>query len=172
MDRHDDLLDELRSLLALIDTMDGDVVDQARRAYQWRAPEANLAELSHDSLLDEPVGPGLRGSPAGPPTVRMLRFVALDPGAPDAGAGSAARGEVTVDLEITAGGGRAALVGQLTPACSAVVCLQPSAGDTRSARADELGQFFIGQVPAGPVRLHVDFPDHSVVTTWLPYVGR
>jgi hypothetical protein len=153
------LMLELRSLLSRLDPVDPWLLDQARFAYCWRSVDSELAELSFDSLVDHDMALAVRagGDPALEP--RMLGFGAVVDGE-----------DVAIEVEITPGLGRPALVGQLLPAEAATVELQTGTGAVDSVPADELGRFLIEPVPAGPVRLCVRHGERLVHTTWVSYV--
>ena len=149
------LMLELRSLLTRLDPVDPRLLDQARFAYCWRSVDSELAELSFDSLVDHDTALAVRagGDPAREP--RMLGFGAVVGGE-----------DVAIEVEVTPGPGRPALVGQLLPPEAATVELQA----VDSVQADELGRFLIEAVPGGPVRLCVRHGERLVHTTWVSYV--
>jgi hypothetical protein len=156
----DALLGELRELLARIDPMPPQLLDQVRRAFCWRTVDAELAELSFDSLVDRDAALALRagGDPALEP--RMLGFGAVVDGA-----------DLSIDVEVSTTAGRSALIGQLWPAGAAVVEMQASRGGSAEVPADELGRFLIEPVPHGPVRLRVRHAGSVVQTTWVSYAS-
>ena len=153
------LMLELRSLLTRLDPVDPRLLDKARFAYCWRSVDSELAELSFDSLVDHDMALAVRagGDPAVEP--RMLGF------------GAVVGGEnVAIEVEVTPGPARPALVGQLLPAGAATVELQAGTGEVDTVQADELGRFLIEPVPSGPVRLRVRHGERLVHTTWVSYV--
>jgi hypothetical protein len=153
------LILELRSLLTRLDPVDPRLLDQARFAYCWRSVDSELAELSFDSLVDHDMALAVRagGDPALEP--RMLGFGAVVGGE-----------DIAIDVEVTPGPGRPALVGQLLPPEAATVEVQAGTGEVDSVQADELGRFLIEPVPGGPVRLCVRHGERLVHTTWVSYV--
>lgn len=153
------LMLELRSLFTCLDPVDPRLLDQARFAYCWRSVDSELAELSFDSLVDHDMALAVRagGDPALEP--RMLGFGAVVGGE-----------DIAIDVEVTAGAGRPALVGQLLPPEAATVEVQASTGEVDSVQADELGRFLIEPLPGGPVRLCVRHGERLVHTTWVSYV--
>ena len=155
----DGLLRELRSLLARLDPVCPELVDQARFAYCWRSVDSELAELSFDSLVDHDMALAVRaaGDPATEP--RMLGFGAV-----------VGDEDVAIEVEVTPGPGRPSLVGQLLPPVPTAVELQAGTGEMHTVQADELGRFLIEPVPSGPVRLRVRHGDRHVHTTWVSYV--
>ncbi len=145
-DREDALLlDELAVLLAADHEPPPDVLHAARESFIWRTVDAELAELTHDSLIDHAAA-GIR-SAGGP---RILTF-------------EAAVSTIELEIDETPGGRR--LIGQLVPPGPAELELHLADGSpgTRSS-ADELGRFVIA-LAARPVqaRLRVSLPDGSAV---------
>ena len=155
----EDLMLELHSLFSRLDPVDPRLLDQARFAYCWRSVDSELAELSFDSLVDHDMALAVRagGDPGLEP--RMLGFGAVVDG-----------DDVAIEVEVTPGPGRPALVGQLLPPESTTVELQAGTGEVESVQTDELGRFLIEPVPGGPVRLRVRHGERLVHTTWVSYV--
>jgi hypothetical protein len=159
----EELLARLRELLAEVDPMTPVLLEQARLALGWRTLDAELAELSYDSLADREMAAAVRdGGSAGP---RLLGFECE----------VAADGEsmLTVDVEVTVERGRACLLGQIMPAAPAVVSVLSSARPSAAVEvtADELGRFRVEPVPSGPVRLRVRAGGRTVDTSWVSYAG-
>ena len=154
----ENLMLELRSLLSRLDPVDPRLVEQARSAFTWRSLDAELAELSFDSLVDQEVLAGVRQDATLAP--RMLGFGAVVDGE-----------EFSIELEVVGSGRRPVLVGQLVPPAAATVELQAGDGTVGSVEADELGRFQVDSVPRGPARLVVRHRDRVVQTTWVSYVG-
>lgn len=155
----EDIMVELRSLFTRLDPVDAQLLDQARFAYCWRSVDSELAELSFDSLVDHDMTLTVRsaGDPALEP--RMLGFGAVVGGE-----------DIAVEVEVTTGSGRPALVGQLLPPEATTVELQASTGEVDTVQADELGRFVIEPVPSGPVRLRLRHGGRLTHTTWVSYV--
>jgi hypothetical protein len=156
----ENLMLELRSLLSRLDPVDPRLVEQARSAFIWRTLDAELAELSFDSLVDQEVLAGVRAAEDATLAPRMLGFGAVVDGE-----------EFSIELEVVGSGRRPVLVGQLVPPAAATVELQAGDGTVGSVEADELGRFQVDSVPRGPVRLVVRHRDRVVQTTWVSYVG-
>jgi hypothetical protein len=141
----DPLLAELVEMLERADPVPSDVVDAARASFTWRTIDAELAELTADSLL---TGAGVRGSdPA-----RLLTF---------AGPG------LEVEVEVAVTGDDRRLTGQLVPTGPAEVSVRWATGSADTV-ADDLGRFTVGGVPATTVSLAVRRPgaERPVVTSW------
>lgn len=154
------LLDEIRGAYAAYDPVPPSLVEAAKGALAWADPDAALAELTRDSLL-EPAG-DVRAE-AEPAAGRILSFSA---------------DQVTIHLEVAgsddagAGGGGRILVGRLEPADEARVRVRGhnvEGGDVeRTCSADRDGYFSIEAVPAGVISLEVRRPGAApVVTSWI-----
>ncbi len=113
----DDLMDELRELLARVDPVDPRLLEQARFAYTWRTVDAELAELSFDSLVDRDVLAGVRDDGTATLGPRMLGFGAVVGGE-----------DVAIEVEVGRGPGLPVLIGQLLPPRAGRVELQASDG--------------------------------------------
>ncbi|KPI06476.1 hypothetical protein OK074_4184 [Actinobacteria bacterium OK074] len=141
----DDLLEEtLRGSVAVHDPVPAELERAAVAAYALHDLDAQLAELTFDSLLDAmPV----RGTTLAP---RMLTFRA---------------GDLTVDVELTTG----TLMGQLLPPGPARVEILTGgpAGAPTVLTADILGRFTCDRTVTGPFALRVRTDTEAVVTEWL-----
>jgi hypothetical protein len=156
----DALLRELGELLARVDPMPPQLLDQVRRAFCWRTVDAELAELSFDSLVDRDAALAVRAGGDTALEPRMLGFGAVVDGE-----------DLSIDVEVSTAAGRSALIGQLWPAGAAVVEMQACGGGSTEVPTDELGRFLIQPVPRGPVRLQVRHAGRVVQTTWVSYVS-
>jgi hypothetical protein len=139
----DDLLDELRAAVRQAGTPTAGMVAAARAAFSWRTVDAELAALTQDSLVDEPVGQ--RGSSAGP---RDLVFE-----------GRALAVELERDAE--------RLVGQLVPATPGQVTLLGPDGELGRCDVDEWGRFRFERLVSGPTRLRCTTAAGVLVTEWV-----
>lgn len=137
------LLSLLRRGLDQSDASPADVIEFAKAALSWRNIDADLAQLSYDSIDDST-------SVRGVATSRMLAFES---------------GELTIDLEHEPLSGR--LMGQLDPAGPMTIELHVL--DTVSVtESDELGRFFFEGIQAGPFALVVRLEGDEVVKTqWV-----
>lgn len=152
MDAYDDrLTDELRALANRVDPPPDLLGELARAAFGWRSIDAQLAELTYDSAVDESLAQAVRG-PAR--TTRLLTFDAAG---------------ITVEVEVTVQGEQRRLMGQIVPMQPMVVEIRHSGGVT-PAESDELGRFAADGLPWGPVslRCHVAAGDEARVvhTDW------
>jgi hypothetical protein len=152
----DALLGELRGLLARIDPMPPQLLDQVRRSFCWRTVDAELAELSFDSLADRMPALAVRSAVDTEP--RMVGF------------GAVVQGEdLSIEVEVSSADDGSLLVGQVFPAGAPVVEVQLGAGGSIEVPVDELGRFVVDPVPRGPARLRVEHAGRAVQTTWVSY---
>lgn len=136
-----DLLDLLGRVLDRTDPVPPDAVATARSA-DWATLDAELAELTFDSLLDERAV-ALRDDDG---EVRSLTFAA---------------GDRTVEIDVTAD----ELVGRVDPAGEVPVeVVQPTG--RRQVRVDELGRFR-APVGPGPLRLQLVLGGRPTTTPWV-----
>lgn len=152
----DALLGELQGLLARADPMPPQLLEQVRRSFCWRTIDAELAELSFDSLVDQAPELAVRSQATLEP--RMLGF------------GAVVHGEdLSIEVEVSSEADGCALVGQIFPAGARAVEVQAGDGGSAEVPIDELGRFLIEPVPCGPVRLRVEHAGRAVQTTWVSY---
>lgn len=144
--RDQQLLDELRGMVARLDAPPPEVAEAARAAYSWRTVDAELAALTYDSLLDDRALAGVRG-PGGP---QMLSFESP---------------EVTIDVEIAVEpGDRRRLLAQLAPPQAAQVEVR-TPDTTTTTDADDLGRVALGGLPPGPLSLSWRLTSGAVIET-------
>jgi hypothetical protein len=127
----EDLGSALRDLLATVDRVPGAALQAANAAIGWRDLDADLARLTAQSGLELT---HLRG---GQP--RLLSFRS---------------GELIIELEVSADGGVARLLGQLDPPQEAEVTVE-SAAEVRGARSDRHGRFSVDDLTADWLRVIV-----------------
>jgi hypothetical protein len=142
-----ELLADIRDVYDQLDPVPPEVVAAARGALTWLTIDADLAELTADSLIDSAA---VRS--AGAP--RLVSFEADG---------------LTVEVEVAETGDTRRLVGQLVPPGPAQVTVR-SAGGEHTVEADELGCFAVEGIAPGPVSLLCrlpDSPDRPVVTSWI-----
>ncbi|NGO07152.1 hypothetical protein G5C60_05690 [Streptomyces sp. HC44] len=143
----DDALEEsLRQAAAILDPVPAELRDMAVEAYalhSLRELDAELAELTFDSLVDAiPV--------RGADVARMLTF---------------STAALTVDVEVTGRG----MMGQVLPPQPARIEVlggspMPSA---TTVTADEMGRFVCDLLLTGPFALRLRTDEEVVVTEWL-----
>ena len=146
-DGDEKLIDALRGALTEAEPMPPEVVEAAKAAWTWRTIDAELAQLMHDSTVDDLALAGVRGAA----TVRTLGFSA---------------GSWFVELEVAEDGERRTILGQITPAGGAALLLEGADGrPPMSTPVDELGRFTMAHASPGLVRLRT--PDGGFVTEWV-----
>ena len=156
----DALLGELGGLLSRLDPLPPQLLDQVRRAFCWRTVDAELAELSFDSLVDRDDALAVRAATDAALEPRTLGFGAVVDG-----------DDLSIEVEVSATPDGPSLVGQVWPAGAATVEVQTGVGGATAVPADELGRFLVEPVPLGPVRLSVRHGDRLVQTTWVSYAS-
>jgi hypothetical protein len=124
--------DRLLAALGAADPPPDEIVQSARGLFAWRTIDAELAELSYDSELDEQALAGVRGAGE----LRQLTFEAEG---------------VRLDVEVTTGP-PARLVGQLAPSGAARVEVRSPQGSV-TVDADDHGRFTVSELQPGPVSL-------------------
>jgi hypothetical protein len=147
----DELEAELRALAADREPVPAELLRAAVDAFAWRDIDAELAELSYDSLADADEAALVRGSPG----QRLVSFAA---------------GELTIDVEVAGTGPGRTVMGQIAPPQRATVDIRYP-GDTVTVEADELGRFRSGPLPPGPASLRLRPPPGgdgpAIVTDWI-----
>ena len=153
--RDQDLLGELRRVMAELDPVPPETTAYAKAAFGWRRLDADLAELLMDSMLESE---SLAGTRSGTTDARSVTFRART---------------LEIELEIAddADGG-IVLLGQLAPAIAARVEVQRDDGSgAGETDADALGRFRLALAARGRIRLKVvpagDAPAGAVETSWL-----
>lgn len=148
MTNDDALLARLRSTFGAIDPVPPAAVELARESLAWRDPNAALAELVADSLVDNASVRTRRS--AGP---RLLTFQA---------------GGLTIEVEVAENGDSRRLLGQIVPPSRAEVVVRWVDGQLR-VDADEIGRFSAHAIPAGRVSLSctLEHATEPVATSWV-----
>ena len=142
----DELVERLRRIALVADPMPESVAEAARAAFSWRTIDAELAELTYDSLLDRHALVGVRGGVA-----RQVTFES---------------DQLTIEIEVGEVDG-GSVVGQLVPPQAGRVEVRHRQGVT-TAEADALGRFVAAPVPRGPVSLRCATADGPPTQTdWL-----
>ena len=125
------MLAELRAVVDHMDAVPPDVVAAAKASFIWRTVDAELAELTFDSLVDADAGVLVRGGDQ----PRLLTFQA---------------GPTEVEVEATRAGRAFRLLGQIVPAAAGELTVRhPNAA--QSVAVDELGRFVVDAVSPGSV---------------------
>lgn len=138
----DAVLDEIAAALAARRDVRPHHRDAARAAFSWRTVDAELMELTYDSL-DAP--DAVRGATSTRP--RALAFTSRS--------GS---------LEVEVDGDR--VRGHVLPARSVTVVMRNATGERAEATSDEDGLFVLMGTLPGPVRFNVE-GDLACTTSWV-----
>jgi hypothetical protein len=146
-----ELLAQVREMLDETDPVPEFLLDTARATYTWRTIDAELAELTGDSLLE---GAAVRSTRA----PRLLTFTA-----------EAATLVVEVAEHVRGASLGRRLLGQILSPRPAEVEVRHADG-TVSVTADEFGRFRAEAVPPGPISLACRFGGAlkpQLVTSWV-----
>jgi hypothetical protein len=129
----DELLQELRAVVSRIDPTPPEVVAAARAGFIWRTIDAELAELTSDSVLDADRMAAVRGVAA----PELLTFESAG---------------LKVEVETTTGADGVRLLGQLVPAQPGSIEVRHGGG-TVTVDADDMGRFTAPGLEPGPLSL-------------------
>ncbi|MEV5407803.1 hypothetical protein AB0K60_03045 [Thermopolyspora sp. NPDC052614] len=140
------LEEELRRAARLLDPVPERLIREAKYAFAFHTIDAELAELTFDSLDPEHAA-AVRG--AGGP--RLLTFESAT---------------LTVEIEITEYGDARRLTGQLSPPRPADIDLRCRHRE-RTIHADDLGRFACDDLPAGLLGVRCRTAEETVVTDWV-----
>ena len=144
MSRDDDEL--LADLAAILPAPPPELITASKEIFTWRTIDGELAALTFDSLLDEPVG--TVRSPTDAP--RVLTFEA---------------GSTLVDAELSVVDGVRRLMGHVSPARTAELELTTDSGHL-TTRVDERGRFSLDIPDAtAHVGMRIHFDDGTSVWT-------
>jgi hypothetical protein len=142
----DELLEALRQAVAAREAVPAEFIAAARNAFAWHNIDAELAQLTYDSMRDAEPALSTRTEAA---SIRALTFTS---------------GHLTIELEV----GTESLVGQIVPAQSALITIQPVTGAQTEVRADEIGCFSIEPIPGGQFRLRCrSSAGVETITGWI-----
>jgi hypothetical protein len=142
----EELLAALRQALESRQAVSPAFVQAARGAFAWRTIDAELAQLTYDSLAGREASPVARSEPA---SIRALTFTSP---------------RLTIELEVAGD----SLIGQVVPPQAATIRLQAQGGTEAVIATDEIGCFEIQPLPRGSFRLRCQ-TDASVdvLTSWI-----
>ncbi len=142
----DQLLALLKGSLQVQRDVPAEFTVAARNAYAWRNIDAELAQLTYDSMQDRAPAPSVRSETA---SIRALTFTS---------------DHLTIEMEVNGD----SLLCQLVPADEATIKLQTHAGIIASIEVDEVGCFSIHPIPASAFRLRCGTTaGATVVTGWI-----
>jgi len=142
----DELLAALRQAVAARQAVPAEFVAAAKTAFAWHNIDAELAQLTYDSIRDAGLALSTRTEAA---SIRALTFTS---------------GHLTIELEV----GAESLVGQIVPAQTALITIQPMSGAATDVHADEIGCFSIEPIPTGQFRLRCrSVAGVEAITGWI-----
>ncbi|HKA97468.1 MAG TPA: hypothetical protein VKD66_14470 [Streptosporangiaceae bacterium] len=145
-DDDDTLLAALKEAVRARRAVPPEFVEAGKNAFAWHNIDAELAQLTYDSSRDLELVPSVRTESA---SIRALTFSSP---------------HLTIELEVTPD----SLVGQVIPAQSAVITIQPRSGAETVVPSDEIGLFSIRPIPPGPFRLYCRTDAGlDVMTGWI-----
>jgi hypothetical protein len=126
------LLVALRQAVRARESVPTDFVTTAKNAFAWHNIDAELAQLTYDSIRDLDLMANTRAETA---SIRALTFTSA---------------HLTIEVEVTAD----SLIGQVVPGQPGTIKVQPKVGAETAVTADEIGLFAIEPIPSGSFRLH------------------
>jgi len=142
----DRLLAALGEALKARQMVPDEFVQFGKDAFAWRNVDAELAQLSYDSLLETGRSAGVRSERA---SIRAMAFTAA---------------RMSIELEVTPD----ALIGQVLPPQEGTIEAHSQHGTTTAVPIDRIGCFVIEPIPSGPFRLHCRLSDGAdVLTGWV-----
>ena len=139
------LIGALRHALRVDPTVPRDVREIGYAAYAWRDIDADLAALTYDSTMEDPMLSGARSQQQAP--LRAMTF---------------ASASMTIEIEV----GPLVLLGQTVPAHAGSVQVVPREGESRSVQVDAVGCFTVSPIPSVPFRLQLT-GEPTVTTAWI-----
>jgi len=107
-------------------------IEAGKSAFAWHNIDAELAQLTYDSILDPAPELAMRSEAA---SIRALTFTSA---------------HLTIELEVA----QDSLLGQIIPAQPATIRIQPRTGAETALATDEIGCFSVQPIPSGPFRMH------------------
>jgi len=120
-------------------------VETGKNAYAWHNIDAELAQLTYDSLVDRERAAVVRSEAA---SIRALTFTST---------------RLSIELEV----GQGSLLGQIIPPRAGTLEVHTTAGVT-SSPVDEIGWFAVAPIPNSPFRLRCRTEDGAdVLTGWV-----
>jgi hypothetical protein len=120
-------------------------VETGKNAYAWHNIDAELAQLTYDSLVDRERAAAVRSEAA---SIRALTFTST---------------RVSIELEVA----ESSLIGQIIPPRAGTLEVHTTAGVT-SSPVDEIGCFVVDPIPSSPFRLRCRTEDGAdVLTGWI-----
>jgi hypothetical protein len=137
------LLAALREALKADEAVPPEFIELGKNAYAWHNIDAELAQLTYDSVREPDNALSLRAEAA---SIRALTFTSA---------------HLTIELEVS----EDSVLGQVVPAQSGMIEIQGREGTTATTEADEVGCFLIRPIPDSPFRLRFRTADGSDILT-------
>ena len=128
----DQLLAALSEAIKARQAVPGWFIETGKNAIAWHNIDAELAQLTYDSILDPAPELAMRSEAA---SIRALTFTSA---------------HLTIELEVA----QDSLLGQIIPAQPATIRVQPRTGAETALATDEIGCFSVQPIPSGPFRMH------------------
>ena len=126
-------------------------VEAGKSAFAWHNIDAELAQLTYDSVRDTEPAAATRAEAA---SIRALTFTSA---------------HLTIELEVT----EDSVLGQIVPVQAATIEVQAQDGPRSVIATDEIGCFSISPVPAGPFRLRCQAAASAdILTGWITLQAR
>jgi len=150
-DDDDQLLEALHESVRARQAVPPWFTQTARDAYAWFDIDAQLAQLTYDSIHDHELETTLRSVSVRPEpaSIRALTFTSA---------------RLAIELEVTAD----SVIGQIVPPRQGSLEQESKSGETTTVSIDEIGCFYIQPVPDGVFRLRCRTEDGiEVVTNWF-----
>lgn len=142
----EELLAALQEALEARQAVPPGFTEAAKGAFAWRTIDAELAQLTYDSLAGSEAAAPTRSEPA---SIRALTFTSP---------------RLTIELEVAGD----SVLGQVVPPQAATIRVQAQDGAESVFAADQIGCFVIQPAPRGSFRLRCQ-TDASVdvLTGWI-----
>jgi hypothetical protein len=144
------LLARLGAIALTVDAPPAAAFDAGRAAFAWRTVDAELAELVADSALETAT---VRSAAT---DTRLLSFET---------------GRWTIEVQLSIGDGRRAVLGQVIPepaTAGATARIETDTADALEAHIDAMGRFDLDDVAGTRLRIRVEVPGSPPVTTvWV-----
>jgi hypothetical protein len=142
----DRLLAALREAIKARQAVPAWFIETGKNAFAWHNIDAELAQLTYDSDVDQREVAVVRSETA---SIRALTFTS---------------DHLTLELEVTGN----TLLGQLLPPRAGELEIQTRAGEISTTQVDEIGCFSVDPIPDSPFRLRCRTDDGTdVLTGWI-----
>jgi len=144
--------DDERLLAALSEAMKASeavppwFIETGKSAFAWHNIDAELAQLTYDSSVDQREAAVMRSETA---SIRALTFTSP---------------HVSLELEVTEN----SLLGQVIPPRAGPLEIHTRTGEISTTEVDEIGCFAVDPIPDNPFRLRCSTADGTdVLTGWI-----